>query len=395
MAISSPSSASPRHLRVMPLLFFFQFAGVGIFISFANVYLRQKGLSGTEIGLLSMVGALSSLLFSPLWGYLSDRTGRPRLIMVLGTLGAGLAVQFYPLAQSMPAYLAVACAYGLFNSAASTLVDSLTLALLGDHREDYGRYRLGGSFGYILTTSTSGFLFERVGLSYLFPAFGITCLLFALTAMLLPSRIHSHITRGAGDLLKMIRQPAWLVLFGSVFLVWMASSGAFAFLNITLHDLGASDGLVGFALSVSAIAEMPFMAFSGAIIRRFGPTRLFWVSILGYLLRFILYSQMRSPEWAIGIHMFSGPMYVLFWASAVNVANRMAPPELSATAQGLLVSATSLAGVLSGLLSGWLFDLLGSRGLFLSLAGFVVAAFLLYTFGQIRIRRQAERTPTP
>jgi MFS family permease len=66
----------------------------------------------------------------------------------------------------------------------------------------------------------------------------------------------------------------------------------------------------------------------------------------------------------------------------------MAPPELSATAQGLLVSATALAGVLSGVLSGWLFDKLGSRGLFLSLSGFCLAAFLLYGFGLLRNKRK-------
>ncbi len=158
--------------------------------------------------------------------------------------------------------------------------------------------------------------------------------------------------------------------------------------------MGAGDSLIGFALAVSAIFEVPFMAFSGAIIRRFGPTRLLWISMVGYVIRYILYSQMMSPEWVIFIHMFSGPVYVLFWNSAVNVANRMAPPELSATAQGLLVSATALAGVLSGGLSGWLFDRLGSRGLFLSLAGFCLAAFLLYSFGQLRARSPASRSET-
>src|SRR5690349_20092295 len=113
-----------RPLQVVRILFFFQFAGIGIFISFANVYLRQKGLSGTEIGLLSMVGALSSLIFSPLWGYLCDRTGQPRLILVASTLGMIVSVQFYPFAETLPAYLAVACGYGLFSSAGSTLVDS-------------------------------------------------------------------------------------------------------------------------------------------------------------------------------------------------------------------------------------------------------------------------------
>ncbi len=162
MTDSPPAHANPRQLRVVWFLFFFQFAGIGIFISFINVYLRAKGLSGTEIGLLGMVSALFSLVFATVWGYISDRTGRPRLILIIGAVGAALVVQAYPLAQSLPAYLAIACLYGTFNSTSATLVDSLALTLLADRREDYGRYRLGGSFGYILTTITSGLIFERV-----------------------------------------------------------------------------------------------------------------------------------------------------------------------------------------------------------------------------------------
>ena len=55
---------------------------------------------------------------------------------------------------------------------------------------------------------------------------------------------------------------------------------------------------MGFVFTTSALVEMPFMAFSGWFIRRFGANRLLWIATLGYILRFFLYSQLGAPNGA-------------------------------------------------------------------------------------------------
>lgn len=384
--INSPSVSNSRHLRVVWLLYFFQFAGVGTFITFINLFLHEAGLTGTEIGLVGMLGALFGMLSATLWGYLSDRSGRTRLLLIVSTLGTAVVAQFYPTATTFLGFAGFACLFGSFNSGAATLVDSLTLSLLGERREDYGRYRLGGTIGYILATLLSGVVFEQIGVRALFPAFGLTCAGFVVAALFLPTRpVQTSIRQTAepGAILTMIRQPVWLILVTCVFLMWMASTGANSFLNIVLKNMGGSDPLIALTFTAPAIAELPFMAFSGALIRRFGATRLFWIATVGYIIRFMLYSQISSPGWAPIINAFAGPMYVMFWNSAINIANRMAPPGLAATAQGLIFSSVSLAGVVGAVLSGWLFDQLGSSGLFMAMTASCTLAFLLYTAGQI------------
>ena len=61
------------------VLFFFQFAAIGVYFTFLNVYYKGVGLSGTHIGLISMVSGVAGMAGSFLWGYLSDRTGKPSL----------------------------------------------------------------------------------------------------------------------------------------------------------------------------------------------------------------------------------------------------------------------------------------------------------------------------
>ena len=61
----------------------FQFAfwgAVGFYFPFANVYYRTIGLSGTQIGLIGTLSALTAALGAVAWGLLHDRLGKSRLI---------------------------------------------------------------------------------------------------------------------------------------------------------------------------------------------------------------------------------------------------------------------------------------------------------------------------
>lgn len=380
--MDNSSLTNRRPLQIVRLLYFFQFAGVGIFFTFINIFLHDAGLSGTQIGVINMLSALSGMLGATLWGYLSDRTGQTRLILMTGALCTAVVAQLYPLAHSFPGFVIFSSLFGFFNAAVSTLVDSLTLALLGSHREDYGRYRIGGSLGYILATFLSGLIFERTGLSILFPVYGLSGLALAIAAFALPSRSIQRETQHTGSIAAMIRMPAWQTVVICVFLIWLAMSGSGNFLNIAIRNVGGTDSLVGLVFMFSAVVEMPFQIYFGALVRRFGARRLSWIATFGFIVRFFLYSRMGPPGWAMAGSAFAGPSFVLFWNSTINQANRMAPPELAATAQGLIVSTTSLGSVVGALLSGWLYDQLGASGMFLVLAGSCGLAFLISTFSR-------------
>ncbi len=363
------------------LLFFFQYGALGIYYTFLNIYYSRAGISGTEIGFIVMSASLVGVMSSVGWGYLSDRTGRTRLCMAVGAIGALLLVQFTPLMHGMGQFLLLSSLTSVLSSAPLTLVDSATLSLLGSRREEYGRYRLGGSIGYILTASISGFLFERTGLWLMFPAYGLFMVGYALAAVFLPPIARKVTTAAHGQISKMIRQPAWILFTVCAFLIWIASSATMNFLSVALNGMKASQGLIGLVIAIPAVVEMPFMFYSGRLLRRYGPVKLLIISMFLMMLRYSLFAIMPNPAWALGINTIYGPGFVLFWNSAVNYANRLAPPGMTATAQGLFASTTSLAGVVSSVLAGWIYDTLGGPGLFAFLAACCLAALLLFSIG--------------
>ena len=387
--VNTASMAAPRRMWVVWLVYFFQFAAVGIYYTFLNVYFHAIGLSGLQIGLLNMLSAIVGMVSSVAWGYLGDRTGKPRFIIAGGAAGALIAAQFIPAAHGFGLILLVVCLSSLMNSAPMTLVDSSTLVLLGSRREDYGRYRLGGSLGYVLVTLASGFILQGSGLAVMFPLYGGVMAVFALAALWLPPaalHLEPPSLRQVGG---MIRQPVWLLFIACVFLTWISYNATIMFLGVSLNALGASNSLIGIATIISAVFEMPFMFYSGAFLRRFGPVRLLVAAMGLMVVRYFLLSQMPSPEWAVAINALNGPAFVFFWNSAVTYANKLAPPSMAGTAQGIYSAATSLGAVVSGLLTGWLFDVLGPRGIFGVLSALVFVALVLFSAGTL-VRKRSQ-----
>jgi PPP family 3-phenylpropionic acid transporter len=395
---NSTAPARPGRLWVPWLLFFFQFAAVGIYFTFLNVYYKQIGLSGSQIGFIGMAAGIVGIAGTFVWSYLSDRTGRPNLLIAAGALGGLLLAQLIPLvgilglANAFWLYMAIGCAGSLLTSSVNTLIDSTLLAMLGENRQAYGRYRLGGSVGYIVGTITAGFLYDQVGYLWMFPAYGLLMLAFAWLALKLPRRAVRLAGAGGREIGQMIRQPVWLILIATAFLFWIANYALIAFQGVVLKSMGADDKLIAFAAVIGTVIEVPFMAFSEQLIRRFGAVRLLWFALVLQIVRFFLLSQMNAPEWAVAINTLNGPGFVLFWTSGVNLVSRLAPPSLVATAQGFFASTMSLAAIISSLLGGVLFDHLGPSGLFLALTAFCVAALVLYSLG-IALRPRPELSP--
>lgn len=367
------------------MLFFFQFAAIGIYFTYLNIYYREAGLSGTQIGTINMATALIGVVSAIGWGYLADRTGQSRLIIAAGAVGALVVAQFVPFIHTYWAFMGLGVLASLSNSAPMTLVDSTILSLLGEQRDDYGRYRLGGTIGYILMTLTAGFLFDWAGLRMMFPIYGLIMILFAGTALFLPATQVRIAGRQFTGLNEIIRRPAWILFTVCVFLVWIGTNASLSFLGVTLQAMGANQSLIGIAITVGAIVEIPFMIFSGAFLKQFGSIKLMLVAMSLMVIRFFLLGWMPAPSWAIAINALNGPAFVLFWNSAVTYVNRTAPAGLAGTAQGLLASTMSLAGVFSAILTGWLFDLLGGNQIFTVMAFVCLAALLIFTAGNLKV----------
>lgn len=386
----SVTTAHQRGLRTVKILYFLIFAAIGALFPFLNLYYYNIGLSGTQIGLINTLAPLVGAFSNVFWGMLNDRFGRIRLWLMLTTIGAICMVLLLSLGDTFTWIILSAGMLSLFGNPMNSLLDSTTLRLLGDRPEEYGRYRLWGAYGFIITSSITGFILESMGMQWMFWLYAGTMVLFLITTFGLPAQPPPHVgvalLRGMN---AMIRRPAWLVFAASLFLTWFAVFGGFIFIGVTMKQLGGGNQLVGLASTVAAVAEIPVMLNSSKLLRRFGARGMMAIGMVGYILREAFYALMQAPAWALLINLMQAVTYVPFWLGSVAYSNELAPPELKSTSQGMLFMVMNLANVAGALFSGWMFDLVGSRGLYATLSVICLLAFLLFWMGSRFVTRKS------
>jgi MFS transporter, PPP family, 3-phenylpropionic acid transporter len=381
------ATALTGDLKKMRIMYFIFFAGNGIFFTFINVYYVELGLTGMQIGIINTLSPLAGVIGMTLWGLLNDRSGKTRHLLIAAIAGSAVSALMLGQAHTFLTVLPLAVIYAFFANPIIPLIDSTTLSLLGQHPEDYGRQRLFGSVGFIVSTMSIGVILQRNGVQWMFPLFALVWCALLAGATRLPVaqiRLGGFSLRGLN---RMVRQPSWVVFTASVFMLGLAFSGLFNFLSVTLRMEGASESLIGLSWTMAAVSEIPIMFFGPALLARVGAPRLLAISYLFYAVRAVMYAVMPNPMWAVPINALFGAAYGLYWISAVGYTSQIAPPGLRTTTQSLLTSTTSLATMIGAFFSGWLFDAVGPDGLFFALAGCCLSAFVILAGGRLLLRR--------
>lgn len=367
----------PFRLLAAKLFYFCWFAAIGAFVPFIALYYRQAGLPLAQIGLLAGLPGLVQLVATPLWGLAADALRLRRALLPLAILGTLPAVLLIGRTADIGRLLALVAAQALLSAPAVPLADSATLALLGDRRERYGSQRLWGAIGWGISTVTFGWLVEQIGLRVIFFGYIGLASLAAAAALALPrTQLPRVDLRAAGGTL--LRDPRWLSLLGCTLLIGCCSATITGFLSLYLQDRGADGAQIGLAFTIASLSELPFMALSPRLLRRWGARPLLVVSGLCYALRMLIYIAAPGPGWALAAQLLHGPCFAILWTAGVVEAHRLAPAGLEATAQSLLgMAVNGVAQALASAVGGRIYEASGSAALF----GVAAGAALLGALG--------------
>ena len=63
---------------MLRVYYFVYFMNIAAFFPFLSLYLKQVGLSGTQIGIITSVGFLVMTMAQPAWGFVSGVSGRKK-----------------------------------------------------------------------------------------------------------------------------------------------------------------------------------------------------------------------------------------------------------------------------------------------------------------------------
>lgn len=162
---------------------FFVYLGFGIIIPILPEVILQQGLSEVHVGGLLTVYALASFFTAPLWGALSDRTGRKKLILI-GLIGFSLSFFLFALfIENLPLLYASRVVGGIFSGALYTAVTGFVADMTDEENRNKYMGLLGMSIGlgFIFGPAIGGIL-GNVSLQLPFIASGTLTVLLMIYA---------------------------------------------------------------------------------------------------------------------------------------------------------------------------------------------------------------------
>jgi len=377
-------------LRARSVYFLF-YGAWAAFIPFLPLYYQSLGYKGGQIGLLTSLVPLITLVGAPVWSGLADATHRHRAVLLGAMVGAMGAVGVILGVRTL-GWLALGVgAYAFFNAPIIPLVDHSVLTMLGERRSEYGKIRLWGAVGWGLSGPLAGWLAGRFGATAPFGLYlAVMALAWAVTAGL-------NISPGAGsgnywkDARRLLQEGRWWFFLLVVFFAGVAGSTVNNYLFLYMAELKAPQTLMGLALAVATVSEVPALFFSSRLVNRLGARGVVLMALGAYIVRLLLYSVSQAPWQVLLIQLMHGLTFASLWAAGVAYAHELAPPGLGATAQGVFNATLMGLGAITGALTGgFLLERLGGAGMFRVVAlAVLIGAFVFL----VADRRQRQNHP--
>lgn len=352
-------SSAPSGLRALGAIWFVYFAGIALFNPYAPLWFKELGFSTLLIGAVASLQSWTRVVAPYGWGWWADHGGgRVRLIRLAAAIALAGAGGFF-FARGEWAVAACTAALFLANGAIVPLSEAALAARLsadgGFDASRYGRVRVWGSIGFVVSVVAAGALLQRLGIA-VFPL-----LLCALYALLLVVALR---LRGGGadaapttappPVLPVLRRPAVAWFFASVALTVLAHTALYAFFSLLLDARGYPKSAVGALWAVSVLVEIVFFWFQGQALGRFDPYRWLQWAGLASALRFALTAAGDSTALLVAAQSLHALTFAGHHAASIVLVSRHFPGALRTRGQALYsVLGYGVPGVLGGLAGGW------------------------------------------
>lgn len=358
--------------------YFFYFAFVGAFSPYFTLYLKELGLSPWEIGVLMSVPQVMRLLAPNVWGWLADHRGERTLIVRLAAACSAIGFLGFFFSRDYSAMFVAMSLVWFFWSAALPLVEAMTLDQLAGQTERYGRVRLWGSVGFIVSVLGLGALLD------VWPLVAVLWVCLGILLCVLLSALGLPVSKvGAGETAEplgtLLRRPAVVALLAACFCMSVAHGPLYVFFSIHLVENGYGKTAVGLYWSLGVVAEIGVFILMPRLMKCLSLRHVLLASFALAVLRFLLIGwQVESPGWLIFAQILHGATFGAYHAGAVAVLIRWFAPHQQSRMQGLYGSLSfGAGGLVGGLMSGEAWGSLGAGLTYSLAAGFALIGGLL------------------
>jgi MFS transporter, PPP family, 3-phenylpropionic acid transporter len=356
------------------LLYAAMYAAFGVASPFLPSFLRARGLSPEQLGVLLSAGTAVRLLTAPLAGRIGDLIQALRVVLVVCIALAASVTLGYLVGHGFWILLGMNLLHAASLAPITILADALALGSAspppssGRRGFEYGWVRGTGSAVFIVGTLLSGQAVSAFGLDLIVWLQALLLAVAAFAAILVPELIHpgtgDAVRRPAGGVLLLFRLPVFrnLVLVAALILGSHAMHDAFAV--IRWSAAGISPGTASLLWSESVAAEvLVFFLIGPAVVTRLTPAGAAAIAALAGMLRWAVMAQTTDVMALTLVQPLHGITFALLHLACMRLMARTVPHGFEGTAQAIYGTVgIGAATALLILVSGVLYGRLGAQG---------------------------------
>lgn len=365
-----------------------------VYATFLSAFYTQKGLTGTQTGILFGISPLMYILVQPHWARLADRTGKRREILCAICIGCAVSLLGFYLGSGFWAYLPVVLMLSSFSTAMVPVSDSIILIRAGACKLPFSYIRLGGTLGYIAVVLLCGRVFTNHP-EWMFAGASLMFFLYALTALFLPGegarqeQQSRRAERTTGIRAYVHGEFLFVLLFS--FCGYVGLSFCTTYVGSYLVQLGYDRMTIAIASVFSAVSEIPVLLLLNRHGNRIRPLHLLLIACLATGLRTLLTGSGVLPC-ILAAQLLQGPSYMLMYYCCVLFISSHLPEQLQSSGQSLLVLVQSGCGSLVGfIVGGRLIDAVGIHNSYMIYGtATLVGALVLWVVLQFNQRGEGE-----
>lgn len=392
-------------IRLLTLISAIFFVAIGISSPLITLYLQSLGASFAQISLILASVVITTFFANYLWGWLSDRIGRRKPLLVTGLLI--LSTAFFMLSSASNGN--VAWATRIFEGTGTAAYGTLSLAIMGDLLEQekakgrrMGVFRGIGSFGFFVGAMIGGRLADATSIATTLKLCAAIHLTAALIAMAIsearPEPSASIVRRQLPSLnpqtiLANLRSLPLFFLLGV--LLWTAAHSASASMWPNyMQSLGYSKTASSSLWGLAALIEFPAMVGAGFLSDAIGRTPLLMagggfitLTNLGYLFLAGVFPLL------LVIQVIRGFGFGSYTTTAMTYATEQSVQSDRGSKSGLFNTVSSAGSLLGSSLGGTLVQFAGFHFLYGVVAGLALCSMI--SFGILRVQTRAQAVVEP